>query len=143
LRFHRDVEYALIALSEMAKNPRIFSARELAGAQDIPYGLLSKILQRLSGSGILESTQGPRGGYRPTGKLDEISLSEIMESVHGETHVAPCVDESACVRIDNCTIRPGVLKVQSMWDTLVTGMTLGEFFSIDKNTAVTAAAEEG
>jgi Rrf2 family protein len=127
MRFHRDVEYALIALSAMTRDRRLYSARELANAHNVPYGLLSKILQRLTAGGILESVQGPRGGYRLIKDPDKVSLSGIMDCVHGEQHVAPCLDEGDCGRVQECTIREGVLMVQSMWDSVMSNMSLSDF----------------
>ena len=132
VRFHRDVEYALISLSAMVENSDVQSARKLADAHRIPYGLLCKILQRLTSTSIVESMQGPRGGYRLAKSPETIFLSEIMDAVHGEQHVAPCLDDRDCGRIDECSIRPGVLVVQSMWDKLISGMTLMEFVDYSK-----------
>lgn len=127
MRFHRDVEYALIALAAMTRDRRLHSARQLAEAYNVPYGLLCKILQRLTASGILESVQGPRGGYQLVQDPKDISLNTIMDSVHGEQHVAPCLDEGDCGRVQECTIREGVLMVQSMWDSVMSNMSLLDF----------------
>ena len=142
MRFHRDVEYALISLSVMIKERRLYSARELSGSNNVPYGLLCKILQRLSSAQFLESIQGPKGGYRLAVDPEEVSLSEIMDAVHGEEHVAPCLDEGDCGREGDCTIRPGGLKVQSMWDNLITRMTLAEFVSMDEKQINEPTAKE-
>ena len=127
MRFHRDVEYALIALAVMTRDPRVHSARELSDAHNVPYGLLCKILQRLAAARIVESIQGPRGGYRLIQDPTSVSLSTIMDAVHGEQHVAPCLDEGDCGRIQGCTIRDGVLMVQTMWDSVMSKMSLADF----------------
>jgi Rrf2 family protein len=127
MRFHRDVEYALISLSAMMQDGGVHSARKLAEQQKVPYGLLCKILQKLAAAGILDSVQGPRGGYRLVRDPDEVSLSTIIDAVHGEQHVVPCLDEGDCGRIDGCTIRDGVLMVQSMWDSMMSRMSLQDF----------------
>ena len=138
MRFHRDVEYALISLSEM--DDAVHSARELSDLHNVPYGLLCKILQRLSNAGILESIQGPRGGYKLIQDPEKVSLSTIIDAVHGEQHVAPCLDEGDCGRIADCTIRDGVLMVQSMWDTMLGGMSLQDFAR--KNNKIKTLAKE-
>jgi Rrf2 family protein len=127
MRFHRDVEYALIALTVMTKEPRVHSARELSTVHNVPYGLLCKILQRLASAQIVESTLGPRGGYRLIQDPTSVSLSKVMDAVHGEQHVAPCLDEGDCGRIQGCTIRDGVLMVQTMWDSVMSKMSLADF----------------
>ncbi|MBK9226265.1 MAG: Rrf2 family transcriptional regulator [Ignavibacteria bacterium] len=48
IRFSKKVEYALMALKFIsASNPRLVTAREISDKVNIPYDLLSKILQRL------------------------------------------------------------------------------------------------
>ena len=135
MRFHRDVEYALISLSAMTQDGSVHSARRLSERHNVPYGLLCKILQRLAGAGILESTQGPTGGYRLIQDPDKVSLSTIMDAVHGEQHVAPCLDEGDCGRIDGCTIRDGVLMVQTMWDRVMSRMSLQDFVADNRKVA--------
>ena len=127
MRFHRDVEYALIGLSAMTKEERIFSTREISLSHSVPHDLLAKILQKLAAAGILESIQGPRGGYRLSRHPKEIALTEIFEIVHGGQHVAPCLDDKECGREDSCSIRGGVMTVQSMWDEMIGRLSLWEF----------------
>ncbi len=128
MRFNRDVEYALISLVAMGSENRKFSARELSEEYTIPYTLLCKILQRLGASGIVTSVQGVNGGYRLAGALDSVTLGDILRSIQGERHVAPCIDEETdCSLEDVCTIRGGIVRVQSMWDDFIRKMTLEDF----------------
>jgi len=133
MRFHKDVEYALISLASMRDQNDLLSARELSERHQIPYGLLCKILQRLAAGGAVASIQGPRGGYRLSRDPKEITLGEIMALVHGEQHVAPCLDgEERCDRSSMCSIRGGILMVQSIWDSMISRMTLAEFLTAQK-----------
>ena len=45
------------------KNCKLFSSRDISDLYNIPYELLSKILQRLCKLGYLQSVKGPNGGY--------------------------------------------------------------------------------
>ena len=127
MRFNKDVEYALIALLAMARRTRLVSAKEISEEFSVPYGLLSKILQRLAGSGIVGSVQGARGGYRLTRSTGDISLAEIITAVQGERHVARCLDDESCGQLEVCNIRDGIESVQSMCDRFLSSMTLREF----------------
>ena len=128
MNFHRDTEYALISLAEMTEKDRVYSARDLSDSCNVPYGLLCKILQRLSNAGILRSIRGPRGGYRLAGRADEILLSAVVTAVHEKRRVVPCLDTRECDREEHCTIRDGVVRIQSMWDEMMSKITLKEFF---------------
>ena len=128
MRIPKDVEYALICLLSMGQNKRLFSARELSDLNQVPYGLVCKILQRLANGEIIDSQQGPKGGYLMNRSADDITLGEIFSAVHGERHVAACLDnEDECIKVDSCKIRGGILRVQDNWDRLVNRMSLSEF----------------
>jgi len=64
MRFNKDIEYALIGLTAMEETTDLLSARDIADEFQIPYDLLSKILQKLVTSGVIASVKGARGGYR-------------------------------------------------------------------------------
>ena len=133
MKFHKDIEYALICLTAMAHEQRLFSARELSENQRIPYGILCKILQRLSSTGVVRSIQGPRGGYQLDRDPSRVTLGEIMTTVHGRQHVAPCLDETkVCAQDSDCSIRGGILKVESLWKAIIDDMTLADFMAQKK-----------
>lgn len=127
MRFNKEVEYALIGLTAMTGTDGLISARDLADEYSVPHGLLAKILQRLASAGVLESVQGAHGGYRLARSKDEITLGDIIDSVQGRKHVARCLDDEACSQIEVCNIKDSIESVQSMWDQLISTMTLGEF----------------
>ena len=133
MKLNRDTEYALICLTAMAENNRVYSARSLSDQCSVPYGLLCKILQRLSNSRILESIRGPRGGYKLAGNAVDIPISAIVSAVHEKQSAVPCLDEKSCVRSDSCSIRGGVLQIQSMWDEMMSDMTLADFMGANKS----------
>jgi Rrf2 family protein len=128
MRIHKDVEYALIAMSAMAREERKFSARELADRFNIPYKLLTRILGHLAGAGYLDSIQGPRGGYMLAVSPVDVTLGSIMEAVHGPEPVASCIGAGTeCDQADECTIRGGIKQVQDMWSGVVNRMSLADF----------------
>ena len=128
MNFNRDTEYALISLAQMTEKDRVYSARELSDSCNVPYGLLCKILQRLASAGVLRSIRGPRGGYRLAHKADQILLAAVETAVHENRRVVPCLDTRECDREEHCTIRDGVVRIQSMWDEMMSTITLAEFF---------------
>ncbi len=132
LRINKDVEYALISLIAMGKEGSVLSARELSTRFQIPYGLLSKILYRLAQGEIIVSVQGPKGGYRLNGTMNDITLGTVMETVHGPSRVAACLDEDgSCIQECNCNIKGIVRRVQNQWDRFVNSMTLSQFAAWD------------
>ena len=128
MRFNKDVEYALICLTALSRERRTLSSRELSDKFHIPFGILSKILQRLSGKGIVISVQGARGGYRLDRNPESVTLGEVISSIQGRKSVTSCLNEDEqCHLIEDCNIKDAMNQVQSMWDTMVNSMTLGDF----------------
>ncbi len=133
MKLNRDTEYALVCLTAMAENNHVYSARCLSDQYNIPYDLVCKVLQRLSNAGILDSIRGPRGGYELAGSAEDIPLSKVVSAVHENQNAVPCLDERTCVRSESCTIRGGVLQIQSMWDAMMSDMTLADFVGANKS----------
>ena len=89
-RFNKDIEYALISLVEMTRMPvdQLISARELSERYDIPFKLLARILQQLSGDGIIRAVKGSRGGYCLEETPQDIRLGRILKAVRGDERIA-------------------------------------------------------
>lgn len=132
MKLNKDTEYALICLIAMAENDRVYSARVLSDQQNLPYGLICKIMQRLANAGLLESIRGPKGGYKLALDADEIPLSAIEAAIHERQTTVPCLDERSCERSNGCTIRGGVVQLQSRWDEMMTDITLADFMRANK-----------
>ena len=128
MRFNREVEYALMSLMAMSGEGILHSARGLSEEYQIPYELLSKVLQRLAANGIVDSVKGAHGGYRLKSRPQDITLGEVIDSVQGKKSVAVCLDdEQQCVQSAVCNIKGSIRQVQTMWDSMIHSMTLSEF----------------
>jgi Rrf2 family protein len=129
LQLSKKVEYALIALRHMAMNQRgqVFTAKEIAATYEIPYELLAKVLQKLTKSGVIVSTQGMRGGYSLAKKPDQIQVSHIINVIEEEkASIAECYAEGGegCSLFDGCTIRKPLGKMQNNLNALFDKTTL-------------------
>ena len=70
LKISKKADYALMALQHIASvqfgdvTPgRVVNTKEIAEEYNIPLELLAKVLQTLSKNGLIESHNGPKGGY--------------------------------------------------------------------------------
>ncbi len=68
----------------------VLSAAALAEYHGVSTSYLLKHLQALSGSGILETVPGPKGGYRLAKKPEDISLLDIVLAVEGPAPAFRC-----------------------------------------------------
>lgn len=103
----RQVEYALMALSEMqAANPgQLFSVRDLCERHQVPFDVLSKTMQRMARASILRSVKGVHGGYQLINDLSTLNLLELMEAVLGEVAAVNCLKSGGrCPRKGDCSV---------------------------------------
>ncbi len=103
--FNQTCEYAIRAAIEIARRPKteFVLAKELAEDLGLPHHYLSKILQQLVRSRVLESTRGRLGGFKLLRDPDQVKLVEIVapfddlkkkdECILGQ---AVCSDARAC-----------------------------------------------
>jgi Rrf2 family protein len=94
LKLNRTTEYGLIALSHLSQKAlgEAASAREMADLYGLPFDILAKTLQRLKDAGLVQSAQGARGGYRLQRELTQVTLSEFLELMEGNTSVVACAE---------------------------------------------------
>jgi Rrf2 family transcriptional regulator, iron-sulfur cluster assembly transcription factor len=58
------------------------SAELIASQLDVPRNYLGKLLNTLAQTGVLQSTRGPRGGFRLAVSADRLSLARVVEPFH-------------------------------------------------------------
>ena len=104
LGISKRTDYALLLLSALAQGSRkqFVSLKTVASKNKLPYKFLSQIASVLSESGLLESKEGVKGGYRLSRPAAAISVSEVLEALEGPLAVETCGREecvcgSACV----------------------------------------------
>jgi Rrf2 family protein len=119
LKLTKKADYGLIALRHLAVQPRTASnprgcasAKDIADAYGIPLALLSKVLQRLTRSGLLTSEQGTNGGYRLSRDPHEITALEVIRTIDGPIILTHCFTEHAqCDQGPLCPVCEPLRKV--------------------------------
>lgn len=102
----RDTDYALRALRALALDGGVAPVSALADAEDVPELFLRKIMQRLHAAGIVESRQGPAGGYRLARPTAQISFLDVVEAVQGPLVMNDCFeDPGVCRAAPDCPLR--------------------------------------
>lgn len=92
MRISRKAEYALRAITAMARKPlsAISQIEELAAAEKIPVKFLEQILLTLRKAGLLRSRRGVGGGYQLELPANRISLGDVLTAVDGPFHPMSC-----------------------------------------------------
>jgi Rrf2 family protein len=87
LELPSKVEYAILALLEMASQPdekTPLTVSEITTKHPIPDRYLEQILGNLRRGGLLKSQRGARGGYILARDAREITLLEIVSLIEGD-----------------------------------------------------------
>ncbi|MCE5186548.1 MAG: Rrf2 family transcriptional regulator [Planctomycetaceae bacterium] len=129
----RDTDYALRLAAKMAKEyagGQALSARTMARENRVSYPLACKLLQKMAQAGIVESTMGPKGGFRLAHEPAEIALSEIVEAVQGPICVNKCSDAKfACPMKCQCGLHPKMMDLQRHIHDFLYNLSLREFLN--------------
>ena len=96
MRISRKAEYALRALTAMARKPPTATSQidELAGSERIPVKFLEQILLTLKRAGLLRSRRGVGGGYQLERPAARISVAEVINAIDGPFEPMPCTGEA-------------------------------------------------
>lgn len=74
---------AMIYIALHSSDGKNVDLGQIAEKQDIPKHFLSKILQMLVKSGLLQSMKGPTGGFSLSRPADDITLIEVIDAIDG------------------------------------------------------------
>lgn len=134
LKISKKTDYALMALQHIAAvqfgdvTPgRVVNTKEIAEEYNIPLELLAKVLQTLAKHALIESHNGPKGGYALVRRAHQITIAQILECIEGPLGITDCLHEKDgefCMQQENCNIRTPLLKVQDSIAQLLNNMTL-------------------
>lgn len=124
----KRTDYGLMALSFLAEQEEgeAITSKVIARRFRIPAELLAKTLQLLARNGIVESRNGPKGGYVLSRRPESISVAEVIRAIEGPIAMAVCQIGGAtgCEQYERCTIFYPMERIQRKVTDLLEGMTL-------------------
>ncbi len=143
LKLSKKTDYALMALQYMAMVQqeemnafnihRIVNTKEIAEEHLIPLELLAKVLQTLAKHEMIESQNGPKGGYVLAREPRNISISQVLEAIEGPLGIADCYhekdDHAVCEQMEHCNIRTPLLKVQESIMQLLNSISIQDMMA--------------
>ncbi|MCG3777910.1 MAG: putative HTH-type transcriptional regulator [Nitrospira sp.] len=153
LKISKKADYALMALQHIAASQfsdvlpgRVVNTKEIAEEYHIPLELLAKVLQALARNGLIESHNGPKGGYVLARRAETITIAQILESIEGPLGITDCSHEKdgdLCMQRDNCNIRTPLLKIQDSIAQLLNSMTLQDMMGGTPLITIQSSAVQG
>lgn len=134
IRIHRDIEYALLALSYINNKQELVSAREIAEKEKIPEARLKKLLQKLARGNIVEALQGAYGGYRLRKPLNTIRLGDVASALEENTSYLPCDKQSSdCDKTASCDVRMAMLRIISLVEENIYSLSIANILGDAKH----------
>jgi Rrf2 family protein len=127
LKLTRKADYGLISLKHLALANTSVSAKDISDAYGLPLPLLSKVLQKLTRTGFLQSEHGTHGGYRLRRNPREITALEVIRTIDGPIFLTSCftgVDD--CSLLERCNVREPLRKVHEGIQNLLGNITIAD-----------------
>ncbi|WP_176720498.1 RrF2 family transcriptional regulator [Desulfuribacillus stibiiarsenatis] len=109
MQLTKQGDYAIRTVIELSKQipNAVVPTKQIASAQNIPEVYLTKIVQMLVRSGILETIRGARGGVRLLRNPKELNFRHVIEAVEGPIALNRCIESSMrCDRTQTCDTHP-------------------------------------
>ena len=97
MRLSSFADYAVVLMSAAARHcgGARMNATTLAAETGIPLPTAQKLVSRLSGAGLLESSRGTGGGVRLSRPPATITLADVVEAVEGPIAMTACAEMGA------------------------------------------------
>jgi Rrf2 family protein len=87
---------AVLGLARHHQSPVARRVEELAEEQGVPPNYLLQILLELKAQGIVRSVRGKEGGYLLARAPAQITLGDVLRSVHGTVFDSPALEDAGC-----------------------------------------------
>lgn len=116
---------ATILLTKIGGNNSYVTIRELSEELNISFHFLTKILQELSKSEILESLKGPNGGVRLAKPPNKISLKDIVTSIDVKYNILNCpLGLPGCGELSLCPLQQDWQNFKFKMEKMMSEVTL-------------------
>lgn len=128
LKLSKKIDYGLIAISHIAfqEDDKIVNAKRIASEYQIPAQLLAKILQKLAREGLIDSQNGPKGGYVLARSPEDITVGEVVKAIEGPVNLVDCHREDGvgCQQLRTCTVRLPIQRIQDKISRFLDSITI-------------------
>jgi Rrf2 family protein len=128
--FTQTVEYALRAVVHLAsKAPSAQTTDQIARATLVPRAYLSKVLQSLAKSGLVQSHRGLGGGITLAKPADTVTILEVVNAVEPVKRIRTCPLGLAAHGVNLCPLHRRMDEALATIEKALGGTTLAEVLS--------------
>ena len=129
--------YAIRVMIDLAEhmNGKYIPMKEIADRQDVSLKYMTKIMQALTKSGMLDGQHGKGGGYKLNRDPEEYRVGDILRLTEGTLAPVACIDETDCKcdRSFECRTRRMWNELDKLISEYLDGITIADL--MEGNTA--------
>ena len=129
--------YAIRVMIDLAEhmNGKYIPMKEIADRQDVSLKYMTKIMQALTKSGMIDGQHGKGGGYKLNRDPEEYRVGDILRLTEGTLAPVACIDETDCKcdRSFECRTRPMWNELDKLISEYLDGITIADL--MEGNTA--------
>lgn len=135
MQLTRAADYAVRVMIHLASQPEgtVVSKTILAQEAEAPESFLSKILQTLARSGLIQARRGVVGGFVLLPRGANASLLDVVESIDGPVALNLCLgSNSACSRTAGCASHQVWMQAQAAMISVLREAKIAEMSSAQR-----------
>lgn len=118
---------AFHAMAFLAEDPgRMLQTKEIAARFQVSENHLSKVLQRLTKSGLIKAVRGPHGGFQMDKDPNLVTLLNVYEAIEGPLETTNCLLGSPVCGWTNCVLGNLLRNVNGEIKEYLTKTRLGD-----------------
>lgn len=127
LKISDAASLALHATVFLASNPDSrLSNRQIASGLHVSETHLSKVLQRLTKTGLVKSNRGPKGGFMLGKKGAKVSLLNVFEAIEGPFVSKHCILGTPICDENNCILGDMLKSIERQLYDYLSGTMLSD-----------------
>ena len=121
--------YGLRAICYLAENDDkgYIPVSEISSKLDLSENYLEQLVRILKQENLVESTRGPKGGYRITRDPKDITAGEVIRVLEGDWNITGCYSDGHCV--DKCNAYFAFYKIDEAINDTIDSITLNQIIN--------------
>ncbi len=141
LKLTKKADYGMMAmryLAEHSDEDKMHSARDIAGAYDIPLLVLAKTLQSLTRAKLVASHHGAMGGYTLARPATHINTFDVICALDGPLVITSCTTvHGSCEMVGHCKVREPLRRVNESIRNLLSSISIAAITKPDEGSPPT------
>ncbi len=144
MKLSTRTRYGLRALVDLALNSTDGTpvpVREIARRQGLSESYLEKLFGTLRKARLVRSIRGVAGGYLLGRSPDQISLTQVLETLEGPIVISDCVEGTGCENSGSCPAGLLWSRLKDNIDSLMSSTTLQDLLEDHRKLKETGGPE--